>query len=359
MRNFAKFLAVLIGILLYAAPASAACQSSDGARYLCGVSNPEDLVAVPGTNWILGSNATFDPAKQGSLVLIDRAKGTVRTLFPGALEIAANKRDYPDCPGPLAAGPFAPQGINLQKVGGEVRLLVVNHRPREAVEVFAVRAGKADLAIAWIGCIALPPGDFANSVAGLPDGGIVATWEVAAEYFGNRAIADPVPIMAHLRAGQVSGHVALWHRGQGWTKIAGSEGSVPNGVEAAVDGSAVWAAMWGDHRIVRFPLKGQEAPAVLPVDYMPDNLRWGSDGRLWSAGQAGTPQGMTDCLMTAGCRLSYSIMRIDAASAKATPIVHPDTLALFDGSSVAMQLGDELWMGSLHGDRIAILPVPK
>lgn len=360
MRILAGFVTVLIGVLLLAVPASAeTCASSDGARYLCGVSNPEDLVAVPGTSWLLGSNATFDPARQGSLVLIDRAGKTVRTLFPGAIETAADKRDYPDCPGPLTIGPFAPQGINLQKVGSEYRLLVVNHRPREAIEVFAVHPARADLDIAWIGCIALPPGDFANSVAGLSDGGVAATWEVAAEDLGHAAITDPVPVMAHLEPGKVSGHVALWHRDRGWTKVPGSEGSVPNGVEAAPDGSAVWAAMWGDHKIVRFSLRGAEAPVVLPVDYMPDNLRWGSDGYLWSAGQAGTPQGMTQCLMTSGCRLAYSIMRIDPKTAKATPIAHPDTLPLFDGSSVALQLGYELWMGSLHGDRIAILPVPE
>ncbi|MFC3444472.1 hypothetical protein ACFOKF_25370 [Sphingobium rhizovicinum] len=56
-------------------------------------------------------------------------------------------------------------------------MLVVNHGGREAIEIFAVdyRDTRKQPALRWQGCLAMPAGHVANSVASYSDGTVIAT----------------------------------------------------------------------------------------------------------------------------------------------------------------------------------------
>ena len=70
-----------------------------------------------------------------------------------------------------------------------------------------------------------------------------------------------------------------------------------------------------------------------------DNIRWAADGTLLAAGQGG------------GASI---VVKVDPKTLRLREIVrHGDTPA-FGASTVAVEVGKELWVGSFRGDRLAI-----
>src|SRR5689334_9614847 len=72
--------------------------------------SPEDIVALPGTKWLVaGALPKTDAGSRGGLSLIDTANpADIVALYPAAS--ASDNQDrtrFQDCPGPLSGG-FAP-----------------------------------------------------------------------------------------------------------------------------------------------------------------------------------------------------------------------------------------------------------
>ena len=82
------------------------------------------------------------------------------------------------------------------------------------------------------------------------------------------------------------------------------------------------------------------------VGFRLDNLRWAPDGELLAAGQGGKAPSQTS-----------NVAKVNPTTLKVRELIrHPD----IDGlgvSTVAIQVADELWLGSVRGDRIAIFPL--
>src|SRR5688572_30989281 len=57
--------------------------------------------------------------------------------------------------------------------------------------------------------------------------------------------------------------------------------------------------------------------------------------------------------------LKSAAIKLDPKTGKATRLVQYAGGATFEGSTTSLEVGDEVWMGSFKGDRIARLPVPK
>src|SRR3979411_2383671 len=58
-------------------PASASCTPSGGLTFICGFPNPEDLVLIPNTRWLIASGM----APGSGLHLVDTRAQTVRDLY--------------------------------------------------------------------------------------------------------------------------------------------------------------------------------------------------------------------------------------------------------------------------------------
>ena len=72
------------------------CEPSGGLNFICGLTNAEDLVAVPGTQWIIASGM----AEGASISLIDSRTKTWRKLYPGERPRAAfDRATFSRCPG--------------------------------------------------------------------------------------------------------------------------------------------------------------------------------------------------------------------------------------------------------------------
>lgn len=340
------------------APAAAARQPGEAAtpEYVVGAHNAEDLIAVPGTRWLVTSGLD-EPGRPGGLYLVDREARTAAPLVAGEsakLDAAA----YPGCPGPPKT--LSAHGVGLRAgAGGTSTLYVMNHSGREAVEVFALDHSDASSAptLRWTGCAPLPAGALGNGVAALADGGFVATLMNAPEYFDGPAGVDhPERWVPKLSSGATTGYAASWRAGEGWKKIAGTEGSGPNGIEASPDGAWVYVALWGNRRIVRAPLGAGESRTV-ELNFMPDNIHWGDDGKLWIAGAAVAPPAYFACWATKGCRNDYAVASLDPATLAVRTIEHADARPTFGDATGVVRAGNHLWIAAHPGDRIGVLPI--
>lgn len=334
-------------------------------NYVDNAVNAEDLVLIPGTKWLLASGLD-EPGVTGRLTLIDREAKKAQLLFSADSPVSSDspgsgQEGDPSCPGPIARGQFGAHGIALRVTGeGTGTLYAINHTGREAVELFALDWTGAKPQIAWTGCIPLPNGVLSNGVAPLPLGRIAVTHMNAPEYFGGKPAGrhKPQEWIPKFVAGETTGHAATWGPNEGWKKIPGTEGSVPNGIEASPDGARVYVAIWRASEVRRVTLADGKVETV-KLTFMPDNVHWGDDGKLWIAGAAGEAKDYFDCAAKKGCHNDYAIASLDPATMQAKVLPHPDTRPGFGDATAAVRAGNEVWIGSNPTVRVAYMPVPK
>src|SRR4030095_9878951 len=90
---------------------SAECTPSGGLTFICGVQNPEDLVLVPNTRWMLASG--MGPGS--GLHLVDTRAEKVTTVDGvGTATARADKTKYTNCPGPLDPKLAVLHGLSLR-----------------------------------------------------------------------------------------------------------------------------------------------------------------------------------------------------------------------------------------------------
>jgi sugar lactone lactonase YvrE len=321
-----------------AASPAPACVATD-ANFVCGQRAPEDLVVVPGGQWVVAS-AYSQP---GGIHLIRTSDRTSTMVYPvdGAKELL-DAKTYNTCPGaPDAAtkAKFQTHGLYLLAGTNNVhRLFVVLHGDRESVEVFELDARQATPSLTWIGCAVAPDPIGLNSVRGLPDGGFIATNFLPR----NLGLAG----FPALQKGEVNGELWEWHTATGWQKVPGSESSGANGLEMSNDGRTLYVAAWGSQSFFRLS-RGETTPKrdEVKLGFQVDNIRWARDGSILAAGQGGGG--------ALGGQASI-VVKIDPKTLTVREIARRPNAPAFGAGTVAVEVGDKLWVGSFRGDRIAI-----
>jgi sugar lactone lactonase YvrE len=297
---------------------------------------------VPGAQWVIASSF----GGNGGIYLI-RASDRVSTLaYPGTTpRDRFDKTVYSTCPGPpdaAAKAKFLTHGLYLLAGPSSVhRLFVVAHGSRESVEVFEVDARAATPTLTWLGCAVAPEPVGLNSVRGLPDGGFFATNFLARGI--DTAGRDK------MMAGEKNGELWEWHTASGWKKVPGSEAAGANGLEISNDGEWFYVAAWGSQSFFRLS-RSQTPPKrdEIPLGFRVDNIRWASDGSLLAAGQGGTPTAPTS-----------NIVKINPQTLAARDVIREPVKPAFGAGTVAVEVGNQIWVGSFLGDRIAIFPANR
>jgi sugar lactone lactonase YvrE len=246
------------------------------------------------------------------------------------------------CPGPPDAAfkaKFLTHGLYLQEGRNSVhRLYVVVHGGREAVEVFELDARSHPPTLTWIGCVVAPDPIGLNSVRALPEGGFIAT----------NFLPRNQP-MAALQKGAVNGELWEWHTASGWQKVPGSEASGANGLEMSDDGKTLYVAAWGSQSFFRLSRGGAKPDRQeVPLGFRVDNIRWARDGSILAAGQGGTAPTFTT-----------QIVKIDPQTLRVTEVVNRPPVGPFNAGTVAVEIGNQYWVGSFRGDRVAVFPSAK
>jgi hypothetical protein len=341
---------VLTTCVLPGGTRAADCAPDGNVKFVCGTLNPEDLVAVPGGDWVVVSGMNG-----GGIHLANTHDHQARRMFPSAnAPERLDSRAYPSCPGPLDASAkekISAHGLNLRPGRNGVHTVyLVHHGARESIEVFELDAKAKSPTLTWVGCVVAPESVLLNSVAPLPGDGFVVTnpYRRTLPKARDRAIA-----------GFDSGEVWEWHSAGGWTMVPGSEGRGPNGIEVSKDGKWLYINLWPASKVMRLS-RGQTPVKkdVIDVPFHPDNIRWQADGSLLSAGHyAPTIERATECLRKMCADAAAKVARLDPQSMKAQEIVNYPSSDMFFGATAALQVGKEIWIGSVRGDRVARYPL--
>ena len=207
-------------------------------------------------------------------------------------------------------------------------LYTVHHRKRESIEVFQVDARSKTPVLTWIGCAIAPdPGD-----------GFVAT------NFLER-VANASAARAKMMAGENNGELWEWHTGKGWRKVPGSDAAGANGVEVSKDGKWLYVAAWGSQSLLRLS-RGQTPVKrdTIPLGFRVDNIRFAPDDSILAAGQG---------------QQTTNVVRVDPETLRIKELINQPNTESFESGTVAIAIGNDLWVGSFRGDRIAIFPASK
>jgi hypothetical protein len=307
------------------------------ARWVCGQQTPEDVVALPGGQWVLASAYVGT----GGVNLIKVADRTSVTLFPSpAVELRPDKMTYPDCPGP-PAGQFTTHGLYVGTVdAARVQVMAVGHGARESIEVLEADLRPATPRFTWVGCVIAPEPIGLNSVRGLDDGGFITT-----NWLPRGGAPDA---MQKMMAGEKNGELWEWHTASGWQRVPGSEAAGANGIELSADGKTIYMAAWGSQSFIRLT-RGVTPPKrdEIPLGFRVDNIHFARDGSLLAAGQITDPSN----------RVSR-VVKVDPSTLAVRDLLTLRDDAAFAGNTTAIEVGRDLWLGSYRGNRIAIVPAP-
>jgi hypothetical protein len=311
------------------------CGTHADADILCGTHSPEDLELTPDGKDIIVSQ--FARNSDAGFSLFDPAKKT----FTKMTVTAEPLKDWGDaaCPGPIGAA-VAPHGISLLKrSNGKVQLFVVNHGGRESIEMFEVKHASGAWSLIWHGCVVSKQAF--NDVATLPDGSFIATHPTALQTPG-----------MDLFAGQPSGYVSRWSAAKGEVELPGTRAGYPNGVVASTDGRFMYFNAWTAREVHKYDLRESKETGMVKLDFMPDNLSWTKKGQMLAAGVKGA---RGDCPSGSGtpCIQTFGVAEIDPATMRSTTVFDSQGKgALISGVSIALQMGDAIYIGSFQGERL-------
>ncbi|GAA1867114.1 hypothetical protein GCM10009836_54410 [Pseudonocardia ailaonensis] len=294
--------------------------------------NAEDLVGIPGTDWVLTSGMQGPTAPLGRLYAVDRRDLSCTEIYP-----------YTADTGSLDPAVFEPHGIDVAVAAdGTPELLVVDHGGGESVARFAIDLGGDRPVLTHLETVPMPAGVWGNDVAALPGGGFVLS--------STTDISDGLEKgMARMGAGEETGCAVEWTPGAGCRVLPGSAINSANGVAVSPDGGTVFLAGWRS-RCIRKITRGAGDPVVetLDVDVMVDNLTWTPDGALLAAGATdATMEDFAAAYFGPVPRVAFPsrVLRIDPDTLAVETVAEQADPAL-GVATTALAVGDEIWVGA-------------
>jgi hypothetical protein len=87
-------------------------------------------------------------------------------------------------------------------------------------------------------------------------------------------------------------------------------------------------------------------------DFKPDNIRWGDDGMLYTAGDNYVPP--EEC-KNSPCETGWSVISISPETMETRTVTGVDQTATLQNPSVAIPVENKIWIGTYSGDRIGYL----
>jgi len=191
-----------------------------------------------------------------------------------------------------------------------------------------------------------PERTWINSVAALPTGGFLATNMM-------ERLDDEEDLAAAFSAGVATGYVVSWNPEEGFGRLAGGDGAMPNGIEVSPDGQLVYLNSSGDGEVRRINRRTGvvEATSALPGL---DNARWAPDGRLVVASVLSLDSDafeLCSALTEGACPIEFQIVAIDPIT-MVQEVLYRNEGPPMGGGTVGLVVGDELFIGSFAGDRL-------
>ena len=324
------------------------CTSSGELHFVCGISAPEDLVIVPGTDWIV--SGVMSAKDQTGLFLVNSLSKVVRPLYSSEVgENRLNRNLYGACPQAPNLSNFESHGLAIQTYSNDQEvysLYVVSHGDREAIEVFELDASSHVPEVTWIGCVLMPETLVANDVSAMRDGTILAT-----------VLIHPGFGFDDILSGEPTGGVYKWTPGSdGFYMLEGSELSGNNGLQVSLDETEIFVAATGSSAI--FTISNNNPTRVLrrtrTMGFGPDNVVYDSNGYLLTAGMRNDAPSCRGQGPLSGCPRGSIVSYIHPDTMVDKVIVETPANPSFIGATMGIIPGGrEVWIGSFTSSRIA------
>ena len=318
------------------------CESDDAISVICGVSNPEDIVVTPDKKYLLisefGGIRPYDSSKSGGFALLRLSDNKIITP-----EITFDKNIWGEdsC---MPNDIFGPHGIDLvQRLDGSYQLGVINHYPEETIEMFELvqRPEQDTWSFVWRGCVEVPEKYYLNDIALKKDG----TFYVSHMY--SRDITMKKWLMTALLK-KDSGVILEWNK-DSFIEIPNSEGSGPNGIAFNELTNNLFISYNQGDQVVKFDLSENKKLQTFKLE-SPDNI-YINKNSIWLTSLDFQPNDAGDCIRRPACSLPFSIYEIDRET---FDLKNENSFnkTVFGLPTIALPVGDAIFMGSFHSDRI-------
>jgi DNA-binding beta-propeller fold protein YncE len=314
------------------------CGTQGEAELICGTRAPEDFEITPDGKFLIVANFGRGDDVALDLFELDSQQFTEIAL---SAEQQAGWGD-PACTESLGTQ-VSPHGLSLtQRSGGAWQLYVVNHNVRESMEMYELQQDGAAWKLVWRGCV-LADKPY-NDVAAQADGSFVATRPQAIQQEGQ-----------DLFTGAPSGNLGRWTAAGGEQVLPASEYGYPNGVLVSADGRYAYVSGWTTLDFHKYDLMTQQEVGAVDFTFMPDNLTWTADGKILAAGIKGV-NGNCPATTEDPCIQGFVVAEVDPETLAVTVVYDNEGKALINGTSVAIEADDHIYVGSFQGTRLVKLP---
>lgn len=323
------------------------CQSDEIIDVVCGFKNPEDIVVLPDNEWMLISEfGGIDPFGKDASSFLKLFNIKAKKIVDIKLTFGTNEWGQDDCKRNENES-FNTHGIDLIKRNdGKYQLGVINHKPRETVEMFELVKKDKDWEIEWRGCIVADPEIYLNDIAFLKNGNFFTTYMFDRGLTWNRWLLDVL-------FKPNTGHVKYWD-GRDFSILEGSSGSQPNGISLDEESGTLYIAYNTGDYVKSYDINKKEIKNAFFVQ-SPDNITI-KDGSIWVTELNHQPGDSSTCIESIACSLPFTIIELDKDTLKMVSKYKIKGSA-FGLPTVAVPHDNYVYIGSFHADRIAYLPI--
>ena len=314
----------------------------------CGYKNPEDLAVTPDGEFLLATG--FGGIPDSVLNEMSIIKLSTMQHSPVEITLADNIWGDPSCERTTTG--FSTHGFDIKQRGdGRYMVAATNHLPEETIELFELLQTPTSWELVWRGCAESPIIESGarqpmfNDVALTIDGGFYAT-----EMYNIAMPFDEV-IEAGIEK-RDTGVVWYWTFNSGFVPIMGSAGSFPNGIVINDIEDTLYVNYWFSGETIKLDLASGEKLATHQGGRA-DNLTM-VDGAVWAAKHDVSVMEFLEACPAdlINCFVPFSVYELDLEDLSEKNAWSFDS-EIFGFGTVATPVGDSIWFGSAHGDRIA------
>lgn len=316
----------------------------------CGFERPEDIAEIPGSDWMIVSQAGDEP-----LVLF-YPKTDHRKPVAWESSRQPQRSAHPQCGD--APQDIEARGNSAAMVNGTRLFAVINQHDQPRIELFEIK-GNGQPRLEWAGCIAIPDIYQLNDIALAANGTIFASHMFDLPTGPNGF----EKLRADFLARTPTGFAVRWDHTDGWARVPGTDVSFANGIAVSNDGMTLAVGGTYEQALVLVDRASGSATRI-DLNLQPDNITPYDSNGFMTVGYTGVPMsGIEPCRADPllPCAFPFAVAAMVPVSGRYdTELVYEQQgLGSIPGASVAVPWNSGLLLGTSFGDRITPVPLSQ